>query len=118
MKILSQILKSLLIFPIKLYKWIISPLLGNNCRHTPSCSKYSIDAIKTHGAFWGFLLACGRILRCNPWGTHGYDPVPPANLNSRQIWKLIRSRKKYQDQDTIDFENYDISKFYKNSNNA
>lgn len=118
MVILGKILQAILIFPIKLYKWILSPVLGNNCRHVPSCSTYSIEAIKTHGAFWGLFLAFGRILRCNPWGTHGFDPVPPVDFNSKKIWKFIRSRKKYQDQGTIDFENYDISKFYKNSKNA
>lgn len=118
MSVLNKISQIILIFSIKLYKWIFSPLLGNNCRHTPTCSTYSIEAIKIHGAFWGFLLSIGRILRCNPWGTYGYDPVPDANLTSKQIWKFIVSRKKYQDKKTEEFDKYDISKFYKNSNNA
>lgn len=45
------------------------------CRHTPTCSNYAIEAIEYYGAFKGSILALKRILRCNPWGTSGYDPV-------------------------------------------
>ena len=46
------------------------------CRHVPSCSTYAIEALETHGAIRGMWLSVKRILRCQPWGTHGYDPVP------------------------------------------
>jgi putative membrane protein insertion efficiency factor len=67
----------LMILPIKFYKYSISPLLPNSCRHVPTCSEYAIESLRVHGIFKGSALAIWRILRCNPWGTHGYDPVPP-----------------------------------------
>ena len=66
-----------LILLLKGYKKFISPLLGNNCRFTPTCSEYAMEAIRVHGALKGMWLAVKRICRCNPWGGHGYDPVPP-----------------------------------------
>lgn len=69
-------LRALLILPIRLYQWTISPLLGVNCRFAPSCSAYAIEAIETHGAVRGLWLGTRRILRCHPWGGSGYDPVP------------------------------------------
>lgn len=66
----------LLCFPIRFYQRFISPLLGHNCRFTPTCSEYAIQALMTHGAVKGSLLAAWRILRCNPFGRYGYDPVP------------------------------------------
>lgn len=68
----------LMILPIKFYRYSISPLLPNSCRHIPSCSEYAIGALRIHGVIKGSIMAVWRILRCNPWGTHGYDPVPPA----------------------------------------
>ncbi len=66
----------LLIIPIKFYQKFISPLLGNNCRYTPTCSHYSVDAINEWGPIVGTWMAIKRILSCNPWGGSGYDPVP------------------------------------------
>ncbi|MGN0974903.1 MAG: membrane protein insertion efficiency factor YidD [Gemmiger sp.] len=62
---------------IRCYQRYISPLLGHNCRFTPTCSQYAIEALQVHGALKGTLLALWRILRCNPFGRYGYDPVPP-----------------------------------------
>jgi uncharacterized protein len=62
---------------IKIYQYSISPLLPDSCRYVPSCSKYSVEALKTHGVIKGLILSVLRILSCNPWGGHGYDPVPP-----------------------------------------
>ena len=59
-----------------LYRLLISPWLGNNCRFSPSCSQYTLDALRLHGAFRGSWLAAKRIGRCHPWGGSGYDPVP------------------------------------------
>ena len=66
----------LLILPIRFYRKCISPLTPPTCRFTPTCSQYAIQAIRKHGPFKGMALAIWRILRCNPWGGSGYDPVP------------------------------------------
>lgn len=66
----------ILILPVKFYQYSISPLIPRSCRHTPTCSTYTIEALKVHGPIKGLYLAIHRILRCHPWGTHGYDPVP------------------------------------------
>ncbi len=58
------------------YQILISPLLGNNCRYAPSCSQYTIEAIREWGPLKGTWLGMKRIGRCHPWGSHGYDPVP------------------------------------------
>lgn len=61
---------------IKLYSWCISPLLGSNCRYSPSCSEYSSIAFERFGAVKGCCLTVKRLCRCHPWGGDGYDPVP------------------------------------------
>ncbi len=66
----------ILIIPIKVYQHAISPMLGASCRYTPTCSAYSIEALKKHGPIKGSYLAIKRIISCNPWGGHGHDPVP------------------------------------------
>ncbi|MBR2631672.1 MAG: membrane protein insertion efficiency factor YidD [Bacteroidaceae bacterium] len=66
----------LLLLPIRFYRMAISPMLPPSCRFTPTCSQYAVDAIKMHGPFKGFYLACRRLLRCHPWGGSGFDPVP------------------------------------------
>ncbi|GGB95257.1 hypothetical protein GCM10011352_21670 [Marinobacterium zhoushanense] len=63
--------------PIKIYQYLISPLLGNNCRFYPSCSHYTLEAIETHGPLRGCWLGLKRILRCHPFSDGGIDPVPP-----------------------------------------
>jgi len=64
------------IFLIRIYQWGISPLIGNKCRYTPTCSQYGVEALQKHGIFKGGYLTIKRILSCNPWGGHGHDPVP------------------------------------------
>ncbi|MBR8713088.1 membrane protein insertion efficiency factor YidD [Porphyromonas levii] len=66
----------LLLQPIYLYQKYISPMLPPSCRFTPTCSTYAVESLKKHGPIKGLLLAIWRILRCNPWGGSGYDPVP------------------------------------------
>ena len=61
---------------IKLYQWMLSPLIGPRCRFTPTCSQYGIEALKKHGLFKGSWLTLRRIARCHPWGGHGVDRVP------------------------------------------
>ena len=73
---LRRLLVMLLVLPIRFYQTSISPLTPPSCRFTPSCSEYARQAIIKHGPFKGLYLAIWRILRCNPWGGSGYDPVP------------------------------------------
>jgi putative membrane protein insertion efficiency factor len=67
---------TLLTVLIRLYQWILRPVIGANCRFTPSCSHYAIEALEQYGAVRGTWLAGRRILRCNPWSEGGMDPVP------------------------------------------
>jgi len=76
MKTILRILSLPFIILIKLYQLIISPWTGPTCRYTPTCSQYGIEALKKYGLFKGLWLTLKRIARCNPWGGHGYDPVP------------------------------------------
>ncbi len=73
---IRRLLVMLLVLPIRFYQTSISPLTPPSCRFTPSCSEYARQAIIKHGPFKGLYLAIWRILRCNPWGGSGYDPVP------------------------------------------
>ncbi len=61
---------------IKIYRLFISPLLGSNCRYSPTCSEYGIIALKKHGVFKGSFLTVKRIIKCNSLFKGGYDPVP------------------------------------------
>lgn len=61
---------------ITVYQKTISPILPAACRYTPTCSHYAQDALRKYGAWKGSWLAARRLLRCHPWGGHGYDPVP------------------------------------------
>lgn len=68
-------MKKILIGIIKIYQKIPGPWHGY-CKHMPTCSEYMKQAIEIHGAFYGIYLGTKRLLKCNPWGTFGYDPVP------------------------------------------
>ena len=65
-----------IIFIIKLYQIILSPILKNNCKYLPTCSEYTITALKEYGLFIGLYYSFKRIMSCNPLGGHGFDPVP------------------------------------------
>ncbi len=78
--------------PIHFYRYVISPLTPAACRHIPTCSVYSLGALKKHGLFIGGAMAANRIARCNPWGTEGYDPVPEI------IIKVFLKIKPYEDR--------------------
>ena len=71
--------KIFLIFPviglINFYKYLISPLLGNNCRFLPTCSEYTKEAIIEFGLIKGITLGLRRISKCHPWGKSGHDPI-------------------------------------------
>ncbi|MFL6239033.1 MAG: membrane protein insertion efficiency factor YidD [Actinomycetes bacterium] len=68
----------LLLVVLAAYQRFVSPLLGPRCRFEPSCSRYAVTAIRTHGAARGSWLAARRIARCHPFHPGGHDPVPPA----------------------------------------
>ncbi len=74
--IIKKVLEFVVLLPVYFYRGAISPLLPPSCRYTPTCSTYSIEAVKKHGAIKGIYLSTKRILSCNPWGGSGYDPVP------------------------------------------
>jgi putative membrane protein insertion efficiency factor len=68
--------------PIRLYQWLVSPMLGERCRYYPSCSDYASQALKRFGILRGTVLAGWRVLRCNPWSRGGFDPVEAQRLFS------------------------------------
>ncbi len=63
---------------IRAYQLLISPVLPAHCRYAPSCSAYALEAVRRFGPARGAAMAVGRIMRCHPWGGHGYDPVPTS----------------------------------------
>ena len=69
-------MRAALIALVRAYQMVLSPVFGDCCRFTPSCSEYMIEAIEVHGALKGTWLGVKRILRCHPWGRKGFDPVP------------------------------------------
>ena len=75
---------------IRWYQRFISPLLGHNCRFVPTCSQYAIQALQVHGALKGTLLSVWRIVRCNPFGKFGFDPVPPKGRWTSPDRRLTR----------------------------
>ena len=77
-------MKTLWIAMVRGYQVALSPVMGGACRFEPSCSNYMIEALNVHGAVKGTLLGLWRILRCHPWGSYGYDPVPP-----RGAWRNV-----------------------------
>lgn len=68
-------MKFIIIALVHAYRFIISPVLSHSCRYNPTCSRYMLDAVKKKGVMKGTLLGVWRVLRCNPWGGSGYDPV-------------------------------------------
>lgn len=75
-KLIKRVFSLLFLFLIRVYQYLISPLLGQSCRFNPTCSHYGIQAIHKYGPFKGGWLTLKRIGRCHPWGGHGHDPVP------------------------------------------
>lgn len=73
---LVRLLSWFFILPVRIYQLLLSPLFPNACRYTPTCSQYTIEAIRKYGPFKGIGLGIKRLSRCHPWGGHGHDPVP------------------------------------------
>ncbi|PEH06108.1 MULTISPECIES: membrane protein insertion efficiency factor YidD [Lactobacillus] len=69
-------MRKILIFIVRIYQALISPLFPPSCRYYPTCSSYMIDALKKHGPILGLIMGISRILRCNPFIRGGVDPVP------------------------------------------
>lgn len=93
-----QILRTVWLAPVFVYRKLISPLLGPNCRYSPTCSAYMIEAVRKHGILKGTLLGTSRILRCSGLYTGGYDPVPDhfsfKEINETRRSFSIRVQKK------------------------
>lgn len=88
--VVRRLPRHLLRGPILFYRYSLSAFMGRQCRYLPSCSEYAADAILRHGALAGSVMATARICRCNPWGGHGYDPVPdrlPADARWSRPWR-------------------------------
>ena len=73
---MKKILQFIVLLPVYFYRYSISPLIQPRCRYTPTCSEYTIEAVKKHGILKGGWLAIKRISSCHPWGGSGFDPVP------------------------------------------
>lgn len=76
MALFKKILIAPFVFLIRLYQVMISPYTPSACRFEPTCSHYTVEALKKHGLWQGTILAIKRISSCHPWGKSGYDPVP------------------------------------------
>lgn len=72
----ESLLKSVFVFMVAIYRTVGSQHLGGQCRFEPSCSQYALDALKTHSLTTSLYLISKRILRCHPFGSSGWDPVP------------------------------------------
>ncbi len=79
----SGIVKYLAIGFVYVYRWTVSPLLGNRCKYHPSCSQYALDAFREYGFLKGLILAGWRLLRCNPWSHGGVDYAKDQRLFQR-----------------------------------
>lgn len=80
-------MKTLLVWLLRGYQLLLSPMIGPKCRFYPSCSSYAIEALQVHGAAHGALLAARRVCRCHPWNPGGVDPVPPRTRDSHPAAK-------------------------------
>lgn len=84
MKVINLILSFPILVLVKIYQYIISPILPQSCRYHPTCSVYMVEALKAWGPIKGTFLGVKRILSCHPWGGSGYDPVPEKTKKPRQ----------------------------------
>jgi zinc transport system substrate-binding protein len=97
----QKMAKGLLIMPIRFYQYAISPFTPAACRHVPSCSEYSVQAVNLHGPVKGGWLGLKRIGRCHPWGTSGFDPVPKFLIKKIDLKHFSISKKEIQKHDLL-----------------
>ncbi len=97
----TGIIASLMIHIIKAYKLIISPFIGSNCRFYPTCSCYAIESIIAYGALTGGRLALLRLLRCQPFHSGGYDPVPASSADTTNDTNNNRTGHNMNNQKSI-----------------
>lgn len=106
-----QPLRLLVKAPIHLYRWTLKPFVGWQCRHLPTCSDYALTAIDTNGSWRGLWLTVSRLMRCHPWGTSGYDPVPDIRhehhalmpwLYGRWAWRKVAGAEDVAHKDQPD----------------
>ena len=90
--------------PIHFYRYVISPLTPASCRHIPTCSAYTLEAIKKHGIIKGGIISANRIGRCQPWGTEGFDPVPAIIVKVFLRSKDKCSRLKWREEEEYEEE--------------
>lgn len=81
----NRLISASCILMIKAYRLLFSPVLGQNCRFSPSCSQYAIQAIQHHGVIRGSYLSSKRLLRCHPWCEGGIDPIPPVKPMCKKL---------------------------------
>ena len=91
-------MKYLFIFLVRFYQLAISPLTPSSCRHAPTCSQYTIEAINEWGAFKGIWLGLKRFSSCHPWGKSGYDPVPKKNEETEKDTSLRGTKQSRGDE--------------------
>jgi putative membrane protein insertion efficiency factor len=77
---MRRVAREAVVLPLLVYQRVLSPLLGPRCRYEPSCSRYAVQAIREFGILRGLVLACWRVLRCNPFSDGGFDPVAEQRL--------------------------------------
>ena len=77
---MTGVLVSVFSLPVRLYRRLVSPALPRRCKYEPTCSAYALEALRSHGALRGGVLAGWRLLRCNPFSHGGYDPVSAQRL--------------------------------------
>ena len=73
---MKRVLHGLVLAPVYVYRYCISPFTPGSCRFQPTCSAYSVAAVRRHGVWRGGWLSLRRLARCHPWGGAGYDPIP------------------------------------------
>lgn len=96
-----KLASALLIIPVRIYQYAISPFTPAACRHIPTCSEYTIQALKLHGPVKGGWLGLKRIGRCNPWGTSGFDPVPQFLIKKIKLTKYSSQKQKILKTDLL-----------------
>lgn len=78
---------------IGVYQVALSPFMGRQCRYAPTCSHYTMDAIEAYGLWAGGWMGLARILRCNPWGASGFDPIPESLDPAYRWWAPWRAAR-------------------------